>query len=254
MDTKRNLTWAITLLAILIIPLSTSGQCTRDIDCKGDRICVDGECVSPDEGGGSPETTPAAKKNAGPMGKGYVNFHPLGLLQFGPLVQLGINAGKDLFITAHYRYHALGLVSQAIAWGYDADYAKWSSMALGAGVTKCISFSGGPHRFYAGGMVDFGWGGSVADDADWEDYKWESDVLSLAFVGNTGYRFRFPSGFMLGLGGFAGLGFELMDEVTYTETPLPPDVDRHESADKNLWPFIMLEVSLGIEFGREGAQ
>ncbi len=227
----------------------TLGQCSRDSECKGDSICVDGVCANPEKSVDSRRTSIVPQDKSGSMGKGYVNIHPLGLLQFGPLIQLGINTRSDFFITAHYRYHALGLVSQAISWAYDADYAKWSSMAAGVGMTKYMS-SEKPGRFYVGGIVDFGWGGSVADEADYEEDKWESDVLSLAFAGNAGYRFRFPSGFILGLGGFAGLGFELKDEVTITGSPLPAYVEKHQSAERNLWPFIMLEVSLGAEFGR----
>ena len=94
-------------------------------------------------------------------------------------------------------------------------------------------------------MVDFGWGGSVADDESWDDYElWESDVLSLAIVSNAGYRFRFSNRFILGVGAFAGAGFELKDEVTHTgETPR-----RKEMAENDVWPFLMLEGSLGFEF------
>lgn len=33
------------LLTILITMQSVFGQCTKDVDCKGDRVCVNGECV-----------------------------------------------------------------------------------------------------------------------------------------------------------------------------------------------------------------
>ncbi|HUI93764.1 MAG TPA: hypothetical protein VLX68_16095 [Chitinivibrionales bacterium] len=35
------------IMAGIIIIRSSSGQCTKDTDCKGDRVCVDGECVEP---------------------------------------------------------------------------------------------------------------------------------------------------------------------------------------------------------------
>jgi hypothetical protein len=145
---KRIMLCAFGFLAVLLNPRLTVGQCTRDDECKGDRICVDGVCVNPEKGVDLGQTSVAARGGSGSMGKGYVNIHPLGLLQFGPLVQLGINTRNDFFITAHYRYHALGLVSQAISWAYDADYAKWSSMAAGVGMTKYMS-SQKPGRFYA---------------------------------------------------------------------------------------------------------
>jgi hypothetical protein len=38
---------ALVLLAFLLAPLAARAQCTKDTDCKGDRICEAGRCVSP---------------------------------------------------------------------------------------------------------------------------------------------------------------------------------------------------------------
>jgi hypothetical protein len=34
-------------LLVALVPLDAVAQCTRDTDCKGDRVCVKGECVAP---------------------------------------------------------------------------------------------------------------------------------------------------------------------------------------------------------------
>lgn len=40
---------ALFMAAIGLIPSDASAQCTKDTDCKGDRICVAGDCQSPTE-------------------------------------------------------------------------------------------------------------------------------------------------------------------------------------------------------------
>lgn len=37
----------IAFVSILIISTRLNAQCTKDIDCKGDRICVNGKCEEP---------------------------------------------------------------------------------------------------------------------------------------------------------------------------------------------------------------
>lgn len=41
------------------------GQCTKDTDCKGDRVCVNGTCVEPPSSGGRP-SAPAAPAERSP--------------------------------------------------------------------------------------------------------------------------------------------------------------------------------------------
>jgi hypothetical protein len=42
-----------------------SSQCDKDADCKGDRICSDGECVDPE-----PDSKPGASSSGGSGGSG----------------------------------------------------------------------------------------------------------------------------------------------------------------------------------------
>lgn len=42
--------WVLTAFSISLLLLNQSllyAQCTKDVDCKGNRICVNGECVEP---------------------------------------------------------------------------------------------------------------------------------------------------------------------------------------------------------------
>ena len=55
---------AFTVLGISVFVLTTwsvTGQCTKDIDCKGNRICVKGACVDPSPNANSAE--PSATQN-----------------------------------------------------------------------------------------------------------------------------------------------------------------------------------------------
>jgi hypothetical protein len=55
----------IGIIAVLsLCALPASGQCTRDTDCKGNRICQNGQCVEPQA---SPSPQPAAPAQSQPM-------------------------------------------------------------------------------------------------------------------------------------------------------------------------------------------
>jgi hypothetical protein len=50
----RRLHWLVLFVLAAIVagtPLAASAGCSKDTDCKGDRVCEDGTCVSPDSGG-----------------------------------------------------------------------------------------------------------------------------------------------------------------------------------------------------------
>jgi hypothetical protein len=54
MDLKRMIVYVfIGSLLIMCLALEAHGGCTKDTDCKGDRICVDGDCVDPSPKAGS---------------------------------------------------------------------------------------------------------------------------------------------------------------------------------------------------------
>lgn len=57
--TRRfRLLWLGSLLVVSIAG-SAGAQCTKETDCKGDRVCEGGNCVSPTDGSGRPQPTPA---------------------------------------------------------------------------------------------------------------------------------------------------------------------------------------------------
>jgi hypothetical protein len=51
------------IVALSLCALPASGQCTKDMDCKGNRICLNGQCVEPQS---SPSPQPAAPAQSQP--------------------------------------------------------------------------------------------------------------------------------------------------------------------------------------------
>ncbi len=58
----KPLTIGLTILAVTLVAHTASAQCTKDTDCKGDRICQNGVCVDPGSA-----ATPAAPSIAPPV-------------------------------------------------------------------------------------------------------------------------------------------------------------------------------------------
>ena len=44
-------------LMVVLFAIGTFSQCTKDTDCKGNRVCVNGECVEPSTPAGGSMTT-----------------------------------------------------------------------------------------------------------------------------------------------------------------------------------------------------
>lgn len=82
------------VLAALLVAIPTSAlTCTKDTDCKGDRICVSGACSAPDV---QPAESPSShatpiEQAADRGGARSFHFNLLGLLQFGlnPTLEFG---------------------------------------------------------------------------------------------------------------------------------------------------------------------
>ena len=54
---------AVAILFVLFFAMGTHADCTKDIDCKGDRICEKGICVNPGQAEQSPAVMNANKQN-----------------------------------------------------------------------------------------------------------------------------------------------------------------------------------------------
>ncbi len=286
---KAPLTLSLIVIVIFISAAHIQGQCTKDTDCKGDRICVDGECIFPPEtvedntcakdidcegdmicvdgkcvepeekqNTSAPvepaqqqpeiqpvvEQQPSKQEEQDKQGRVNLLIHPLGFLQFGPIVGTEIRVGQSMFIDIHFRYAALGLLYNLIV---DGD-TKMYSMAAGLGTKWLIKRRNSPHGFYIGGFTDFGWGANIQNEG-YSD-EWEGEHKYFAIASTEGFRWRFSRGFILNLGLMAGIAFEIEDDWEYTDYN-HPDYGEKKYSDEDVYFFGMVEVSLGWEFGKK---
>lgn len=175
-----------------------------------------------------------------PMGQSAFLFHPLGFLQFGPILEVEYRIESDLYITSHVRFSALGFLYYALASeGFENEVSP-GSMALGIGVKKYMDNPNSPNRLYFAGFAEYGWGATRGDiGTQWE---WEGKNAQIILASNIGYRFRYPSKFFINLGGMAGVAPGIRDDWWYIDSP----GDVYEGSNEINF-FGMLELSFGWE-------
>jgi hypothetical protein len=253
---------SVILLIVILGTYQSIAQCTKDTDCKGDRICVDGECVEPDA---EEVTVPEAEETPEPeaemvpeveekpvsgssMGAFMFYIDPLGGLFFGPHVGFEIGVGPNSFIDVHYRHSAFGLIYDAIATKGFEYYMKMGSGATGAGYKHYLPLSGMPHRFYLGGSFDFGWSGVKKIEEEYPDEDWETSVKLLFIAGHAGWLWRFDSPFNLGIGLIFGVAIETKAEKEYDENY---PYTYKEQPETKTYPGGGVQLLLNFEFGKK---
>ncbi len=236
---------ALPVLFIIIataLQMPASAQCGKDTDCKGDRICVNGECVSPQ----ATRTVHKQSTQSTDLGNASFYLHPLGLVQFGPILGLEIGTGSNAVLDLHMRFSSLGLAQWAIATeGFTKDKTlSFANMAVGTGVRYLFPVKRFAHRPYIGAFMEYGWDIHSGEKGNY--YEWEGKSTYLVAAGEGGFRWRMGESFFIGLGLMAGAAFVITDDWWYTNPELQAD-----SNDPELHPFAMLSFVLGWEFGRE---
>ncbi len=82
------------LLMVMLASMETFGQCTKDTDCKGNRVCVNGECVEPSSQTGGSLTTSGANVE-GSQWTGWGNGAGVAGFVFSPVI-LGLSIGSTI--------------------------------------------------------------------------------------------------------------------------------------------------------------
>ncbi len=176
--------------------------------------------------------------DARPFPKGSINFNPLGLLQFGPILQYEGKIGSSSYIVPYFRYAYAGVATHAIWTEFDEDNElSPGSAAVGLGFK---GFTSSGNSLYYGGLLDYSWTTARFDIGQTSETK--NDATSLAIISNFGYRWRSKGSSYINLGLLAGAAFTLSDEERYVI-----DGSFH-SSKKETTIFAMIELSFGWDF------
>jgi hypothetical protein len=191
----------ITITLILFPIVQARSQCTKDTDCKGDRICVNGECVASQSVSGS-NTRGNTSERLAPV---------LGIVTVGPvfsnwLIGGGIGAGLLAGGPGHY-FSVQGDCKFGINDG-DFGFTVGGDLGYQAIFTTITILR--PHFFVTGGYAHM-----------WEnDEKWDE-----MYDYHVPYA-RIGGGLLFGRGKRFNNGFEIA---------LTPGYAIHANADENPW-------------------
>lgn len=182
------------------------------------------------------EPVAGANKRQGPappMAKSYLVLNPVGVLQFGPIVDFEFRVSSKLYGFAHVRFHGLGLLSHVIS----TDVLSYLSTAVGGGVRYFFTNESSPNAAYIGGAAEVGYN-PYSGDAGYVT-AYHGSYINLTFAGNGGYRWRFDN-FILNVGGYLGVAPTVYSKYSYDSAPTVMYDGRHDVT------FVaMAEVSIG---------
>jgi hypothetical protein len=173
--------------------------------------------------------------------KSSFSINPLGLLQFGPMLQFESRMGNSsAYLVPHLRLGYLGVLTHVV-WTAFEDNATLSplNLGLGLGVRALAPMSSNNNAMYYGGFLEYSMAKANYDVGETDETVEKAAMLTIMF--NTGYRWRFPSGRFLNLGLYAGPSLTLSDEERYVQSG-----ELYATYNETL--FIgMLELSFGWE-------
>jgi len=170
----------------------------------------------------------------------FFQLNTLGVVQFGPVLDLGYMVTDSVAVSLQFRPTALGLLTYAVSDGTPALY----SFAVGPSVTWLGPTANGEaigSRFYLGGFTAFALGGS-SDDSE-VGYEWEGDYAYIIVASSAGYRWQTRDRFYVNTGLVVGGNIVLWDEWWYTSDPSTV----YDSESPTLI-VAMLDLSLGWTF------
>jgi hypothetical protein len=172
-----------------------------------------------------------AEKISNPIGKFAFSIEPLGILQFGPMINAEFGLTDNLALNIHYRYSTIGLLTNTL-W-YSHANEKLKDNVFGTGLKYLFGDRMG--KPYIGGLLEYG--------RNYLEYNTFIENNSyFGFVLNGGYRLRFKSGLYLNTGSYFGLQVtpNLKVQDTYWNTT--------ETVGTESLLLFMLEFAIGFEF------
>jgi hypothetical protein len=203
---------------------------------------------------------PVSKASTFPRWAFHSNL--LGFVQFGPVVTAEYNISRSLSFSAHTRFSSLGALTPTL---HQADVDRGGRPDDFSG----IAFGGGPlwylktrkDKVYVGLLFEY----EMSDALYQQDYvnEWNQENRKMILMLNSGYRFRFAQKLIPG----QHRPFDkFLREALFLNTGICAGAERNEfnwdytdpesiGADdttprsgREIKPFGMLEVAVGIEF------
>ncbi|MBN1575934.1 MAG: hypothetical protein JW913_05240 [Chitinispirillaceae bacterium] len=200
---------------VAVLMQQSYGQCGNDNDCKGDRICVNNQCVDPAPTPANvpaPQVEPLKLDTVKPDRSETVGatetpvieeiddddevretfaepgfwdfwFNPIGFIQFGPTAGVEFRTAPNLYIGLHGRYAAMGMLYNLLLEGRAAEETDWTtsievdptSAGVGLELKYYITFPSRPHMLYFGMFGEYMWGGYTAFEDD--NYYYNSSSI-----------------------------------------------------------------------------
>jgi hypothetical protein len=225
--------------------------CVKDIDCKGDRICVAGQCQSPQsvpprsEPATYPTATAPASGRLGEVADSVVGIHADigGVLFYGPAIDVEFGGNLAGFVEA--RAVGLGLVRWAVAGDTDGEHnsSSMTDFGLGAGFRYYFGRKANRQGFYLGGLTEYVSTDSVAKS---KSPAYVYHTVDLLVGASVGYRWVFSNRMTLGAGGTAGF-VHVLEGTSHLEgssAPLPSGYSN--TAADSVGGLLTLEVGFAL--------
>ena len=148
------------------------------------------------------------------LNKTNLVVHPLGFLQFGPIVQVEFNTFDYMYGSAHLRWAGGGILMHAIMAAYDEDLG-FNSFGFGVGNRYLFYSPEKSHAPYIGSMFDFSinYFSGIGYSGDYE-----GDSKTILFLVSGGYQWRFEKS-SLNLGLMLGVANTLSSDWYYLDSP-----------------------------------
>jgi hypothetical protein len=217
---------AATVLALLTsMSVGQAGGegCSKDTDCKGDRICVAGACESPQRSQRPPVVTEGSRR-LGAVADSMVGLHLDlgGVVFYGPA--LALEVGGNFAGYVELRAIGLGFMRWVIAGDTDGEHNSvgTTDYGLGAGFRYYLGQQANRQGLYVGAFGEYIDTSSIAKSKD-PAYIYHTAEMLIA--GSVGYRWVFAGGMTLGVGGALGFAHVLDKSAHYdgSSAPLPSD-------------------------------
>jgi hypothetical protein len=200
--TEVSMLKAMVIIALFSLAGLCSGQCTKDVDCKGNRICVNGQCV--DSGTAPSVPIPAARPEGEASKRGgvvAVSVEPLGIVEYGPTIMAEFGRRAVGFV--RLRFANLGILPYVLASNSTDDFIF--GIGAAAGFRYYFDHGGDMRGFRIGGSLEYLYIKTEDNEGTNDEY------LTHALLPNfdVGYRWIFGNGFILSAGAIGGWEFPI---------------------------------------------